>query len=387
MTSIPVITFGELGLIHCLGTADIPVYSASEKENSTSTAHSRYSGKHLTFSPYDSADFIDELSNVGKVFNDKAVLMGHDDRALLAISQNRERLAENFLFRFPDRDMVEQLLDKLLFIRLCEKHDLPAPASMEVSEKEELTPVPNKLEAPYIIKPAYQHYWYDDNFEEIVGSYQKAYICQTMEELKSLYDKISLINPSVVVQEYVPGTDSQMYDVNLYVAEDGKIASYVIGQKMRVYPPQAGWGSYVKTVHNEELLSICKNIIDKLDLRGVLNIQFKKDGRTGEPKLIEIHVRTSLFDFLGATAGQNIPAKYYADLTGAELDGSLNYESEKSYLNLARDLRLFVRHRKDYGLSFADWIKTYAGVSVFDGMLMRDPKAMFYELRSALTRG
>lgn len=382
---IPVLTFGELGLVHCLGTAGIPVYTASERSPNIAS-HSRFSKDHLVFSSYESETFIEELNDFGNSLDTKAVIMCHDDRALLTISNHRNVLKENFLFRLPKAEMVRSILDKLSFIRLCDRYDLPAPESMEVSNLDELSALEQQIRPPYIIKPTYRHYWYGEEFKETVGSYRKAYICQTYDELKSMYQKIVQVNPSVVIQEYVIGKDKQMFDVNLHVNEEGGIDGFVIGQKLRVYPPKAGWGSYVKTVIDEEMYEICTSIISKLNLKGMLNIQFKKDERTGEPKLIEIHTRTSIFDFLGASAGQNIPSKYYHNLVGNAPEDSINYKKDVAYLNLARDLRLLIRHRKEYNMSLIEWLKSYQDVSVFDGMTLKDPKVFYHELRSALTK-
>lgn len=384
VAKLPVITFGELSLVHCLGTAGIPVFTASEKTPNV-TYHSRFSKRHLVFSSYESSKFIDELCTLGASFESKVMLMGHDDRALLSISKHRKRLEDYFLFLLPDHEMVTRILDKLLFCRLCEEYELPAPASIEISGLDQVKQVHSKLKAPYIIKPAYRHYWYNEEFVEVVGHYQKAFVCDNYDDLEALYRKIMKVNPSVVVQEYVVGDDNRLFDVNLNVDAQGNIDAYAIGQKLRVYPPKAGWGSYVKTVEDEEMLDICAGIIDKLNLKGMVNIQFKKDSRTDEPKLIEIHTRSSIFDFLGASAGQNVPARYYSDITGVKIK-SETYRSNVTYLNIARDLRLFIRYRKEYGISWFDWLKTYSGVAVYDGMLFKDPKAMYYELQTAFSK-
>lgn len=382
---VPVIAFGELGLVHCLGTAGVPVYTASEGEKNIAS-YSRYSKDHIIFSTYESQDFIEELNALGDTMDEKAVIMCHDDRAMLSISNYRERLKKNFLFRLPKAKMVKGILDKLAFCRVCEKYNLPAPSSSKISSLGELTAVRDKLKSPYIIKPPYRHLWYGDEFKKTVGRYQKAFICQTYDELELTYKKIAEINPSVVVQEYVMGDDRQMFDINLHVTGDGKIEGYVIGQKMRVYPPKAGWGSYVRTVFDDEMISICSSIISKLDLVGMVNIQFKKDKRTGKPQLIEIHTRTSIFDYLGASAGQNIPYRYYHSLLGEELDKAGDYQKNVTYINLARDLRLLIRHRKEYDISLMEWFKTYRDVSVYDGMTLKDPAVLYRELRSVLTR-
>ncbi|HEX6983581.1 MAG TPA: ATP-grasp domain-containing protein [Balneolaceae bacterium] len=378
----PVLTFSALGLIHCLGTAGIPVYTASEEKPNVAS-YSRYSKKHTIFSPFASEAFIDELCDLGNSFDGKIALMWTHDGAGLNISNNRERLKENFLFRLPHPEMVKKILNKLLFCRLCEEYDLPAPESVEVSQLDELKKAKKRLKAPFIIKPAHTYYWYHKDFSKIIGNYQKAFIFQNFDEVEAFYKKISKINPNVVLQEYVVGDDHQLFDVNLHINQKGEIDSYAIAQKMRVYPPKAGWGCYVKTIFDEELLEICKRIIAKLELKGMMNIQFKRDERTNQPKLIEMHPRTSIFDFLGTAAGQNIPLKYYSSLTGIQIGESKQYQTDIKYINIARDLRLLIRHRKDYGLSLMEWMKSYSGVSVYDGMMLKDPRVLYHELRSA----
>jgi len=376
------LVLGELSLVHCVGTAGIPVITGSEKYK-TPTAYSKYSTKHVIFSDYESDEFIEELCELTKRVGQKMVIVTYDDRVILQISTHRDRLGKHFLFTLPEHSMVEKLLDKLIFCDLCEQMDLPAPASLKVSSKEELKATTKKLRAPYLIKPAYRHLWFHEDFTDVVGNYQKAYRCDTYEELEQLYGKISQIHPDVVIQEYIIGDDSSMFDLNFYVSEDFQIENCVNAQKMRVYPPTAGWGSYVRTVHNKKMYAICEDIIKKLKLRGLINIQFKKDERTDEPKLIEIHTRTSIFDFLGAKAGQNIPASYYAHLTGHTEFAMKNsdYRDEVKYINIARDVRLFLRYRKSYNIPMGSWAKTYLQASLFDGILLKD---LYPTLRSFL---
>lgn len=367
------LVLGELSLVHCVGTAGIPVITGSE-EHKTPTAYSKYSQKHVIFSDYESDEFIEELCELGRSMDQKMVIVTYDDRVILQISAYRDILSQYYLFTLPEHSMVEKLLDKLMFCDLCEEMDLQAPASLKVSGIEDLKAGKEKLKAPYLIKPAYRHLWFHKDFTNVVGNYQKAYRCDTYEELEELYGKISQIHPDVVVQEYIIGDDSSMYDLNFYVSEDSKIENYVNAQKMRVYPPTAGWGSYVRTVHNDEIYIICLKIIKKLKLRGLINIQFKKDKRSGEYKLIEIHTRTSIFDFLGAKAGQNMPVAYYAYLTGQNEFGmkERDYRDEVKYINLGRDLKLFLRYGRDYNIPIGTWAKTYLQASLFDGILLKD---------------
>ncbi|MEX2573506.1 MAG: hypothetical protein WD317_04380 [Balneolaceae bacterium] len=423
----PAVLIGEPGLVHCMSRHGIPVYTVSESSPSISS-HSRYSDSHLTVSSYDSEEFIDELCALGQRLADdtvgkKAVLMSHDDRVLLNISNHRDRLEKYFLFRLPPADRVRSLLDKLKFCRLCEKYNLPAPVSVEVSGVDDLEKAGKAITPPYLIKPGYRHYWYAPDFTDIVGSYQKAYVCSTTGELEALYAKISRVHPDVVVQEYVAGDDDQMLDVNLHVTADGNIDGYVICRKLRVYPKVAGWTCYARTVLDESVYRTCREIIGELGLTGLLNLQFKRDEFSGEPRLIEIHTRTSILDYQGAAAGQNLPLKYYLDLAGgigdpealpagqpslqeraepaeyplpeqagesegrretAPLSASPPYLPDVGYIHLARDIRHFARYRKNSGYTFGEWLASYRNVRVFDSMKVRDPKVLVKMLLSLI---
>lgn len=328
----PAIVIGEPGLVHCLGTEKIPVQTVSE-DRSNISAWSRYSRKHHIFGQYDSDEFVDDLCELGRNLSSRPVLMSHDDRALLTISDNREKLSPHFRFLLPEKQMVEMLLDKLQFCRLCNRYDLPAPTSIEINDPEELHQVWDAITPPYLIKPGYRHYWYSPDFSRVVGTYQKAYVCHTFQELESLYSRIAQIHPAVVIQEFITGTDDLMYDVNLHVTEEGAIDSYVIARKLRVYPPVAGWTCYSETVIDDELFEVCRQIIDRLNLVGLLNLQFKQDSRTGEYKLIEIHVRSSILDYQGAAAGENIPANYFRYLIRHQNGGTTSRAVSRSALN------------------------------------------------------
>lgn len=374
--SPPVLVFGELGLIYCIAQEGVPVYLGTDEKDGVNL-YSRFPQKRFFFSSYDSAAFIDELIEVGQSLQNKPVILSYDDKLLLNISANRDRLRPYYKFLFPDHKMVMSLLDKQLFCDLSVEYDLPVAPSRRVSDMMELEKATAELNAPYIIKPALRHYWFHEDFSDVVGDYKKAYVCNTAEEIMDLYGKISNIHPDAVIQEYIRGDDRQMYDINVYVDENGKLRGYANARKLRVYPPTAGWGSYVVTVEDQEIFDISKKILEELSLVGLLNIQFKRDEITKKPMLIEIHIRTSIFDLLGAKAGANMPAMYYRDMNEYEIPAFSEAKVGIKYLNLGRDLRLLIRFRNDIPITKWEWFKSYYGVRVFHDFALTDPKPFF----------
>jgi predicted ATP-grasp superfamily ATP-dependent carboligase len=369
----PALVLGEIGLVHSLSQANIPVYVGSE-ESQNPVFYSRFAKRKVHFSTYRSEKFIDELCEFGKTLDRKAVIFSDDDDALHTISKYRDRLSKYFLFSFPPAELVDSVLDKQKFSKLSQTYALPAPASYKVSSARELEQRAGKCTFPCIIKPVYRSDWYRADFKAITGlEYKKAYRCMDERELFSMYGKVSLIDPRIVLQEYIEGDDSQHYSVNMYVAKDGTIRGYYIAKKFRVYPIGAGMGSYIVTLKDDEVLEKAVEVVEALDLRGLLNIQFKKDCRTGEPKLIEIHFRNSLWGNIGVAAGVNLYELYYMGLTGNELPIRKDYQSNVKYIDLNRDIAGFFQYREAGKLSFSEWIKTYRGNIVIADFKASDP--------------
>ncbi len=267
------------------------------------------------------------------------VIFSDDDRALLNISRNRDRLRPYYIFTYPDKDVVEKLLDKQSFANLASTHNLPVPKSYEVKTITTLKKVGTKISYPCIIKPTQRHYWWGNTFVNTLGFYKKAIKCEDIGELKRNYSLISKINPSVVVQEYVSGEDDQHFSTNIFADSNSRIRGYYIAQKLRVYPVSAGTGTYIVTIRNKEVERLSFEIVAKLGLKGLINIQFKKDSITDEYMLMEIHIRNSSWSLLGSKAGANLGEQYYKYLTSENIEQDvLIGRSKVKYINLSHDI-------------------------------------------------
>lgn len=369
----PALVLGEIGLVHNLGEADIPVYVGTEIEDNPSL-FSRFSQKRIRFSDYTSSEFIDELCEFGEQLDQKAIIFSDDDHAILNITQHQERLKSYFLFSFPPADTVRKLLDKQLFCELVEEYNLPAPTSVSLSAVEELEQKNvAELSFPCIIKPSFKQAWWDNDFDEEVGEYQKAIKCESYEVLKEKYQQIAGINPHVVVQEFIEGKEEELYSVNMYVDENNELRGYFIAQKLRTYPIKAGEGCYIKTVKDTEMIARAMTVVDKLQLQGLLNIQFKRDERTGKPVLLEVHTRNSVWSYLGTAAGVNLAQLYYEDLTGHMLQKMPQYEPDVTFVFLEKDIKAFIQNLKTRRISPGQWIGSYFQQLVVAGFQWKDP--------------
>lgn len=385
IVSIPALVCGEIGLVQSLGVEDIPVYATSNYPENIGM-YSKYVKQRINLPPYDTEQFIEMVCEFGKKLTQKAVMFTDEDSAVLAISRNRDRLKNYYYFMLPDRDIVEVIQNKKKFYQEASKHGLPVPASFTVSSLYELHVVEPRLTYPCILKPVYTEDWLHKGFSKIVGPYKKAIRCTGPEELFSLYEKISRIHPTAIIQDYVEGEDHQHYSINMYIGRNGELKGYYIYRKVRMYPIRAGRGCYFVTIYDDEILTESLEVVDSLNLCGLINIQFKRDTRTGNLRLIEIECRLSVSNFLGPASGMNLARLYYYDLVGKPYPIPERYETGVKYFDLLRDIKAYFQYRKQDDLSFKEWLQSYQGKFVCNGYRLSDPYPVVMDLWFILRR-
>lgn len=377
----PVIAIGEISLLKSIKDLNTKIILCGENEENLSW-YSKYAHKKIRVPSYDTPEFIEKLCKIGKDLNRKAVIYSDDDRALLNISNNRKQLKEYYLFLYPELKMLQKILDKQAFIKLSDQHELPTPISRPVKTVSTVFEVAEKMPYPCVIKPTERHYWWGENFINAVGYYKKAIKCSSPQELIDTYIKIATVNSSVVIQEYVVGPDKNHYSINLFVTHDGKIKGYYICRKFRIYPRGAGVGTIVVTVDLPKLFNISRKIIQKLDLVGLVNLQFKKDQRTGDYKLLEIQNRNSMYSLIGNVAGAPLAEINYKYMTGQKLSDTLVTAKEGvKYIDLVRDLKAFKQYHEAGEINLSNWIRSLKGVRVFSMISYRDPGPVIYETK------
>lgn len=381
---VPALIIGEKGLLTSIAATGILVILGHELKNSP-VLRSKYARFKVPFSSYDSPEFITELCRLGEIIGRKLVIFSDDDRALLNISKNRGRLEPYYHFIYPENNTVKKLLDKQSFSELAADYKLPYPKSYEVNSNIDLSLTTSKITYPCIIKPAKRHYWWGKLFRNTLGFYKKAIKCNNNEELEYIYGLISKINPSVVIQEYVQGEDDQHFSANIFADKKGVIRGFYIAQKLRVYPVSAGTGTYIKTVNNKEVEDLSFEIVSKLKLKGLLNIQFKKDSKTNKYMLMEIHIRNSLWSLLGGKAGANLGEQYYKYLTSKFHDQRIiTARPDVKYINLSHDILAALEYYREDKITLYQWMKSLQGESVFALSSITDPMPAFYKIGSTV---
>jgi predicted ATP-grasp superfamily ATP-dependent carboligase len=193
--------------------------------------------------------------------------------------------------------------------------------------------------------------------------------------------RVESFSPHFVVQEHIPGGEDCVYSFHAYVDGRGRVLGHFMGRKIRTYPHRAGVSTYLELVDEPELARVGRDVLARLELRGVVKLDFKRHPDTGRYYLLEVNPRYSLWNHLGAASGVNLPLLAYRDLAGLPVAPAREATIGVRWLSLADDARTFVRHLAPRGeLSVLGWLASLRGPKVFDVFAWDDPSPFVMSL-------
>jgi predicted ATP-grasp superfamily ATP-dependent carboligase len=296
-----------IDVVQALGLAGI--HSVVAAPPSSLARYSRFTSRVLEWAdPWTHPEeLVERLISFADEQPERAVLYYSSDGSLLAVSRFRDRLGQSFRFVLPDEELLETLLDKARFQPFAEKLGLPVPRAQLLSPEKGSTPADVDLEFPLIVKPLVR----SGSWSPLAEA--KALRVDTPQHLSESWPRLVEANLEVLVQELIPGPETQVESYHVYVAEDGQVLGEFAGQKIRTHPREFGYSSALITTDHEDVFELGRKLSRRLGLRGVAKFDFKR-GPDGRLYLLEINPRFNLWHHLGARAGVNLPQLVYDDL-------------------------------------------------------------------------
>ena len=364
---------GDTDLLRALGMAGVPCVVAAAPGDPA--RYSRFARAVLDWADAweRPAALLELLERFAAAQASMPALFYEEDRELLLISRQRERLSGYFRFVVPDATLVEDLVDKARFQALARRLDLPVPPARVMDPSTD--PVPLDLQFPVALKPLVRR---GDQWTPIAGA-AKALRLDTTLPLVSLWPRLATAGIPVLLQQLIPGPETCIESYHVYVDEQGETVGEFTGRKIRTWPPAYGDSTALVITDAPDVTALGRDLVGRLGLRGVAKFDFKRapDGRL---YLLEINPRFTLWHHLGARAGVNIPALVYADLVGLPRAG-------------ARQARAGVRWCKPWddaasaraaGVPFLRWLPWAFGCEAKRVMAWDDPMPF---VRAVLWRG
>jgi D-aspartate ligase len=371
MHDVPALVLGDLTIVRPLVLAGVPVIVATSDPNDV-TIRSRYVREHLELPPIRGNHDNDAARELGAAgaryasrFGRKLPLLYGSDAHLAMLLRHRRELSKSLLFSLNDETLAHRLLDKQRFGALCEGAGVRVPRTLRPGEDVRV------LRPPLIVKPKTKHEALQIK-RAMFGGCGKALTFPSAEALLS-HPAFQAFAPGLLVQEYVEADEAGQRSFHGFAADDGRVLRAFCGRKIRSYPLTTGESSLIELVVDPELDAAGRDVVRKLGLRGAFKIDFVR-ATDGILYVLEVNARFTLWNYLGAVHGVNIPKVAYDYLLeGGVPPGRGSYQPKYRWLNLYRDYQAFCEHRRR-DLSFAEWLRsTTDSRNVYELFSWRDP--------------
>ena len=241
----------------------------------------------------------------------KMLLIGTNDLYVRMIIENADELKSHFVFNYISEPLMNDVLVKSNFYKLCAEHGIEAPATYYYSCRDE-KPFAEKVMFPIIIKPSNGVEYYKNPF----AGMEKVYKVDSYDEIHNVITtiKASGYREDLIIQDYIPGDDTYMWDSVFYMNSHGKAELITFAQVVLQEHTVTAIGNYTALItrYNEEMMMKLKGFLEALNYVGYANFDLKYDERDGKFKVFEVNIRQGRSSYYITACGHNM-AKYLVD--------------------------------------------------------------------------
>lgn len=218
------------------------------------------------------------------------LIASSDHYAKLSIIHS-DALKTNFHLPFASLKLLPSLLLKDQFYALCETHGLDYPKTVVVTADTYKTLPELPFPYPVFAKPANSAAYMALHFEGM----KKAYFVPDEETLQ---DTLQLVYQNgyrdpMLIQDYIPGADSNGLVVNTYSDKDARVRLISCGKPLLEDPTPMYIGNYtvIRDTSQPEVERKIIAFLEAIGYTGFANIDLKFDPRDGIYKVFELNLR------------------------------------------------------------------------------------------------
>lgn len=361
-----------LGVARSLGRRGIPIFVIDDQYSIS--RFSKYVNRTVRVDDLrDEQRTIENVLDVGHRYGLEAwVLFPTRDETVAAFSRHRTELANFFRVTTPEWETVRWAWHKRNTYERAEQLGIPVPHTFTPRSEAELPALQGRL--PLAIKPAVK-----EKFFYATGA--KAWRADTLEQLRQLYGKALLQIPpeEILVQEIIPGDGQTQYSYCAFF-RNGRAESTLIAKRLRQHPHEFGRAAtYVETAEMPEIEELSLRFLKAIDYYGLVELEFKRDPRDGQYKLLDVNARTWGFHSLGLPAGVDFPYLLYADQLGEPIE-SCRARSGVGWLRLITDMPTAASALLNGNLKLGTYWQSLRRTKIESVLSMQDPLPFAAEL-------
>ena len=290
-------------------------------------------------------EYLVVLVKTGKLPS-RSILLFSQDTHVTEASGQLEYLQAFFIVPIPSADIVEKLMDKTLFHQWATQQGLAVPVSAVVSRPEEAIAAVDSLSFPCILKPLVRTSAWDSRH-----SNRKFFRVGSQSELESILatEKPFEISARFVLQEWIEGTDEDVFFVLFAVAPGGRILAIQGGRKIWQWPPLGGSTALCCSCDDLDLIEKAKEVVAASGLIGLASVEFKRDVNTRQFLITEPTIGRNDYQSGLANGTSKNPTRLLVEyLLGQEVPGRVRVNQKRAVW--VDEISCLRRIRQDGGL-------------------------------------
>src|ERR1700730_8094643 len=372
--STPIVVFGlsrgalhhgALGVARSAGRMRIPVYRVC-RERWAPASLSPYSRGWVSI-PWGSSDeqILEALRTLGRKVG-RAILIPIDDAGSVFVDTHAAALEADFLFPRQPPGLAQELSSKREMYELCQKHQVPTPASQFPRSEADVLELADQASFPTVVKCI--------NAGDTPPASPRVAIAKDREELLHAYRLMeSPRGSNVMLQEYIPGTPESVWMFNGYFDDRSDCRVGFTGKKIRQSPPYTGATTLGVCEANPTVQEDTVRLMKAVGYRGILDIGFRFDDRDGQYKLLDVNPRIGgTFRLFVGPDGLDVLRAMYLDLTGQQVPATSLPEGRR-WIVEPLDVVSSAVYRSRGDITLAGWARSLRGVREAAWFALDDP--------------
>lgn len=239
---------------------------------------------------------------------------------------------------------------------LCKQHGVPAAETAFPDSRGDVVEFSKNAQFPVLLKGI-------DTVALKRRTGVKMVVVEDAQTLLRLYEEMETPeNPNIMLQEYLPGGSRTVWMSDGYFNAASECLFGLTANMVRQYPAYTGVTSLGECLANDVVAMQTQKFMKAIGYRGVLDIGYKYDARTGQYKAIDVNPRIGVtFRLLVDTLGMDVAHALYCDMTGQAVLSGEGREGRKWMMEYFDVFTSPTYMRKD-NMSILQWLRSYKGL-------------------------
>ena len=210
------------------------------------------------------------------------------------------------------------------------------------------------------------------------------------DSVEEVIDKVALCHAKghkVLVVEMIPGPDDLLTSYYTYRTPNGRLLYDYTKSVIRRWPVNRGGGCFHQSEWLPETAEMGRRLFEGVDWQGIGNVEFKRDVRDGQLKIIEVNGRLTAGHPLLTRGGARIDLMIYRHLTGQKVPPLESYAQNLRMWDPLRDFMAYRQLARRGELSLLGWIKSVLAQKVIlPFFTLDDPRPGLAEVWGTITK-